>query len=106
MQAPAEIEAFFQAHNTGQTGGFGDLFTADAVVRDEEREHRGEAIRAWIDEAIASYRPVAEILSIVEESGRTVALATVSGDFSGSPIELRYRFTLADGRISALDIGA
>ena len=53
IKLPQVMEAFFHAHNTGQTDGFGQLFTADASVSDEAHEYRGAAIKAWIDGAIA-----------------------------------------------------
>jgi hypothetical protein len=34
-ELPVAIAGFFQAHNSGKTDNFLDLFTADAVVYDE-----------------------------------------------------------------------
>jgi hypothetical protein len=105
IELPAAISGFFQAHNTGETHHFNDLFTADAVVSDEAHEYRGEAIKTWIDGAISNYRPLhAEVLSLVPSGGQTVATAQVSGTFPGSPVQLRYQFTLRDGKIAALSI--
>ena len=40
------------------------------------------------------------------EAGRTVVVARVAGSFPGSPLNLTYRFGLAeDGLIGALEIG-
>jgi SnoaL-like domain len=106
IKLPQVIEAFFHAHNTGQTEGFGQLFTADASVSDEAREYRGAAIKAWIDGAIAKYRPVAEVFDLTQAGEQTIATAQVSGNFPGSPAKIRYEFTLRSGRIAALAIGA
>jgi hypothetical protein len=103
---PSAIAAFFQAHNTGQTDGFNELFTRDAVVSDEEHEYREAAIKAWIDGAVAKYQPVANVTALTEVGEQTIATAQVSGNFSGSPTQLHYRFTLKDGKIAALAIGA
>jgi ketosteroid isomerase-like protein len=105
-ELPAPIDGFFQAHNSGSTENLLDLFASDAVVADENHEYRGEAIRAWLDDAIAKFRPLqAEVTRVEAVDGRTVAVAQVSGAFPGSPVELRYRFTLRDGKIAALNIG-
>jgi hypothetical protein len=105
IELPVPIAGFFQAHNTGKTDHFKELFTADAVVSDEAHEYRGDAIKTWIDGAVTNYRPLhAEVLSLVPSGGQTVATAQVSGTFPGSPLQLRYQFTLRDGKISALSI--
>jgi hypothetical protein len=103
---PPVMAAFFRAHNTGQTADFNQLFTADALVTDESHEYRGAEIKAWIDGAIAKYRAVADVTELAEAGGRTIATAQVSGNFPGSPARIRYKFTLRDGKIAALTIGA
>jgi SnoaL-like domain len=105
IDLPPAIAAFFRAHNTGQTSGFSGLFTEDAIVSDEDREYRGAAINDWIDESIARYQPVANVTDLAEEGEQTIATAQVSGNFPGSPIQLRYQFTIKNGKIAALDIG-
>ena len=100
------MAAFFQAHNTGETDNFKALFTEDAVVCDEEHEYRGDAIKAWIDAAIAKYQPQADVISLTPDGEQTVATARVSGSFPGGPAELRYKFTLRNDKIAALTIGA
>jgi hypothetical protein len=104
-ELPTPIAAFFQAHNTGETADFSTLFTEDAVVSDEEHEYRGTAIKAWIDAAIAKYQPQADVTSLVPDGEQTVATAQVSGTFPGSPVQLRYQFTLRNDKIAALTIG-
>lgn len=105
-ELPVPIDGFFQAHNSGRTENPLDLFAADAVVADESHEYQGNAIRLWLDDAIAKFSPLlAEVTRLEEADGRTVAVAQVSGTFPGSPVELRYRFALRDGKIAVLNIG-
>lgn len=105
IELPASIAGFFQAHNTGRTENLLDLFTPDAVVADENHEYRGDAIKTWIEDAIAKFHPLhAEVTSLLPSGSQTVATARVSGAFPGSPVQLRYRFTLVEGRIAALNI--
>ena len=63
-ELPPVIAAFFHAHNTGQTDHFNQLFTSDALVSDEAHEYRGAAIKAWIDGAIAKYKPDAAVTDL------------------------------------------
>ena len=105
IELPPAIAAFFRAHNTGQTGDFNELFTGDALVSDEEHEYRGAAIKGWIDGAIAKYNPNAEATDLAQVGDKTIVAALVSGTFSGSPTQLRYNFTLKNGKIAALAIG-
>lgn len=105
-ELPPAIAAFFQAHNTGQTEDFQELFTDDALVSDEAHEYRGAAIKEWIEGAIAKYKPIADVTDITEVDTQTIATAQVSGNFPGSPTQLRYNFTLKNGRIAALVIAA
>ena len=102
---PPVVSAFFHAHNTGDTDAFGQLFTADAVVNDEAHEHRGPGIKTWMDGAVAKYKPVADVTDLAKVGEQTVATARVSGNFPGSPAQIRYRFTLKKGKIAALVIG-
>ena len=106
IELPQVIEAFFRAHNTGQTDGFGQLFTADATVSDEAHEYQGAAIKAWIDGAIAKYKSIADVSDLTQAGEQTIATAQVSGNFPGSPAQIRYKFTLKNGKIAALAIGA
>ena len=105
IELPAPIACFFQAHNTGKTDHIKDHFTTDAVVSDEAHEYRGDGINSWLDDAISKYRPLlAEVTSLVPNGSQTVAVATVSGNFPGSPVQLRYQFTIRDSKITALSI--
>jgi hypothetical protein len=75
-------------------------------VRDEGADIHGRAaVRAWAEETSRKYRFRADILAIEEVADRTVATAHLTGDFPGSPIDLRYRFKLADRQIAGLEIG-
>ena len=105
LDLPAPIAGFFQAHNSGQTDTLLDHFTADAVVTDESRDHCGEAIRVWLSGVIAQYHPLrAEVTGLTATGNVSIVTALVSGSFPGSPVVLRYSFTLRGDRIAALRI--
>ena len=105
LELPAPILGYFQAQNSGKTDAFLELFTADAVIADEDCEHRGDAIKTWIDGAISKYHPLrADVTGLEIASTKTVAIAQVSGSFPGSPVQLRHYFTLQNGKIAALRV--
>jgi len=79
--------------------------TATVVDAGEEMEMIGhDAIRKWMSGTVASYNLTTEVTRAVEEEGKTIVSALVSGDFPGSPIEFDYDFTLRDGKIERLEI--
>ena len=106
ISVPSPVVAYLAAEKSKDTEMLGECFRADAVVRDEGREHRGvDAIKAWHREANAKYRYVVEPLE-ASVSGPTVVVgARVTGDFPGSPIEPRFTFALSDDRIVSLEVG-
>ncbi len=80
-------------------------FSECAVVRDEGQDRRGiAAIRQWAMEVSKKYRPTVETLGVAQTDGRTILTGRVSGNFPGSPVELRYVFTLKGGKIEHLEI--
>lgn len=81
-------------------------FADDAIVHDEGRDYRGlDAIRSWKKETQTKYKYVMQPLD-ASVSGKTMKLrARLTGDFPGSPADVDYTFTLANGKITSLEIG-
>jgi hypothetical protein len=104
IDLPAPIAAYFTA-DAAAAGGVVRCFTENGVVIDERKEHQGRsAIGRWKTEATAKYHYTSEPLT-VDVSGADVTVITrVTGEFPGSPIELRYRFTLEGDKIARLEI--
>lgn len=104
---PQPIANYFQASNAHNTDRVVGAFTDDALVIDESREYRGSAaIRAWSEEALTKYKPHAELTDVTEAGDKTVVAAKVSGTFPGSPVQLRFAFTLKGNQIGVLLIEA
>jgi ketosteroid isomerase-like protein len=100
------IERYFQAADAHDIAAILACFTPDATVHDEGQEHHGtEAIHHWLETVIARYQPRYEALEISGSDEQTVATASVSGTFPGSPLRLTSRFTLRNGRIAVLKCG-
>ena len=102
---PEPIRRYFEAETADDTSRMADFFAEDAVVVDESRTHTGVvAIRAWKQDAKATTSYQVTPLSAQQEGERLVVTGRVEGDFPGSPVNLRYFFTLAGDRITALEI--
>jgi len=101
---PKPIAAYFAA-DAGNRPAIADCFIADAVVIDERQTHQGrDAIARWRAEAAAKYQYTSEPIAIEDAGDRTIVTAHLVGNFPGSPVDLRYAFTLADGAIARLEI--
>lgn len=104
LRLPEPIAAYFAADAT-DSSTIARCFTADAEVVDEHRTHAGrEAIARWKAEASAKYDYVSEPIAIDDLGDRTIVTARVTGNFPGSPVDLRYAFTLAGDAIARLEI--
>lgn len=106
MTLPEPIAAYFAAKNRHDIEAMLVPFSADAIVKDEGQELRGHApIRAWMEETTRKYAVTVEPKGVSVKGGSTVVTALVSGNFPGSPAELRYTFTLRMEKIEGLEIG-
>ncbi len=102
---PKPIADYIAGSNAHDANDAALPFADDAVVRDEGRDHRGlAAIRAWKAETVEKYHPIVEVLDAAQANGRTIVKGRVSGNFPGSPVELRYAFTLSGDKIARLEI--
>ena len=102
---PPSIENYFSGKNARDFATAVSGFSPSARVQDEGRSHEGPAaIRAWIEETAAKYDDRAEVESFTRNDDGVEVVAQVSGTFLGSPIPLRFAFTLDGDRISRLEI--
>lgn len=102
---PPAIAAYFAADAAGDLQAFADLFAPGAVVIDERRRHEGrEQIRAWKAEASSRFTYTVRPFALATHTDRIVVTARLTGDFPGSPVDLRYAFALADDLIDRLEI--
>jgi SnoaL-like protein len=106
LNLPDPVATYLAAEKAKDADMLALCFSDDAVVHDEGRDHRGlDAIRSWKREADARYRYVMEPLDAAVSEKATKLRARLTGDFPGSPVELDFRFTLANDKISSLEIG-
>lgn len=104
---PAPVRRYFDTRNARDFDAATAAFLPDAVVADEGGTHAGPAaIRAWMAETAAKYDDRAAVRRVVQHGAAVEVVAEVSGDFPGSPADLRFRFTLEEDRIRRLEIGS
>jgi len=107
IELPTPIAEYFDADRSGDANTIARQFTDDATVKDEGHTYAGrEAIRRWKVESSTRYTYIAEPVAIASEAGLTIVTAHLTGDFPGSPVDLRYRFMLEGDGIAALEITA
>jgi ketosteroid isomerase-like protein len=99
------LAAYIDASNARNADALIACFSPDAVVVDEGRTHRGsDQILQWIAQTEAAYAFTLEVTNVAEQGSETVVTCRVTGTFEGSPIQLRFFFTLEGDRIAALTI--
>jgi hypothetical protein len=104
LNLPEPIAAYFQADRRGGDA-VARCFTREAVVKDEGRTHSGlAAITAWKTAASARYSYASEPVAVEQRDGRYIVTSRLTGNFPGSPVELRYLFGLERGKIALLEI--
>lgn len=102
---PLPIATYVEANARLDPDGMLAAFAADAVVKDEAREHRGHAeIKPWIDSATLAARAIFTPEAWREEDGTIVVDGVTAGDFPGSPLAFTFRFQLNGEAISGLEI--
>ena len=80
-------------------------FAEHAVVRDEGKTIKGlAAIKEWKAETKRKYQHTVEALASAQKGGETIVTSRLTGNFPGSPIELRFIFRLDGDRIASLEI--
>jgi hypothetical protein len=99
------IASYFSARQAFNIDAILEPFAENAVVKDENEEHRGlRAIRFWVERTTAQYHATVKPQSATDASDETIVSGLVSGDFEGSPVLLEHTFTLAGQKISRLEI--
>ena len=107
LSLPSPIALYVHLENAGDTKTLSESFAPNAIVRDERRTYEGlAAITAWKAATKQKYHHTVTPLEVAEENGKTVLTATLTGDFPGSPVTVRFDFVLEAGKILSLEIHA
>lgn len=101
---PPPIAAYFAADRNDGEAIVG-CFTDHAVVKDEGHTHRGiDEIRCWKADTSAKYTYTSEPFACDAQEGGIVVTSRLTGNFPGSPLDLRYFFRLEGNKIARLEI--
>lgn len=103
---PAPIWTFVEAAKAGDIRNLVANFTADAVVRDRGREHRGPAIVHWGNWLFTQSRRLVFPLRVEVREGQTILSVVISDLDRTKPEYFEWEFTLSRQYISALSIQA
>ena len=105
-QLPQVITDYLAAHQARDLDPAVASYTEDAVVVDEGNTYRGKReIRDWLARASSEYTYTIELVSAQRvDDEHYVAVHHLEGNFPGGVVDLRFRFTLRDGRIAELVI--
>ena len=105
LDLPTPVSNYFKAVNVQDVDAMLSAFSDEASVHDEGREMNGRAaIREWVDDTTRKYRVTLTPTGVRQTDERTTVTARVSGAFPGSPVELRYHFTISGEKIGTLEI--
>jgi hypothetical protein len=101
---PKPIAAYFAA-DKGDSETLSQLFTENAVVKDEGHTYSGRAaIRQWKTDASTRYEYTSEPFACERTEEKTVVTSRLTGNFPGSPVDLRFFFALEGDEIASLEI--
>jgi hypothetical protein len=102
---PAPVANFLTADKARDPDLVARCFTNDAFVTDEGKDYRGaEAIKAWSQGVFTKYEHVVEPLDATVATNSVNLHARLTGSFPNSPVELDFRFRLANDKIARLEI--
>ena len=104
LNLPKPIAAYFDT-DKGDSETLSWCFTENAVVEDEGHTHKGRsAIKQWKSDSSTKYEFTSEPFACVQERGKIVVTSRLTGNFPGSPVDLRYFFKLEGDKIAWLEI--
>ena len=104
LELPTPIAAYFTADKEGGEA-VSYCFTENAVVKDEGHVYHGRAaIRQWKADVSAKFQYASEPLACEQKDGKVVVTSRLTGNFPGSPVNLRFFFELEGDKIASLEI--
>ena len=104
LQLPQPIAAYFAADKRDGEA-IAKCFTENAVVKDEGHTYTGlNEIRRWKSETSTKYTYTSEPFASEVKDGKTVVTSHLTGNFPGSPVDLRFFFRLEGNKIAFLQI--
>lgn len=105
MNLPKFITNLIEAQNSHDAVAYSSLFSENAEVFDEGKNHIGRAaIQKWIENSNQQYQTTLKPISYKEDEKGSVFTAEISGTFPSSPAILNFNLVLQQGLIQSLKI--
>lgn len=104
LNLPEPIAAYFEADRRDGPA-VARCFTNDGVVIDAGQTHVGiAAIEEWKTAASVQTSYAVEPVRLENKDHTCIVTGRVTGNFPGSPVDLRYTFALDRGKIASMEI--
>lgn len=104
LTLPSPIAAYFAA-DTKNGPAVARCFLQAGVVTDEGQTYVGRnAIEAWKTAVSGQFSYSTDPISFEKQGHKFIVVGRVTANFPGSPVDLRYTFTLQDSMIASLEI--
>src|ERR1700682_5951465 len=104
LDLPKPITAYFTAAKD-DSEAISQCFTENAVVKDEGKTYKGRAaIKQWKTTSSTKYEYTIKPFACEQKNGTTVVTGRLTGNFPGSPVNLRFFFGLEGDKIASLEI--
>jgi uncharacterized protein involved in tolerance to divalent cations len=104
LDLPKPIAAYFTA-DKGDSEAISQCFAENAVVKDEGHTYKGRAaIKEWKTSASTKYQYTIKLFACEQKNGKTVVTGRLTGNFPGSPTNLRFFFGVEGDKIASLEI--
>lgn len=104
INLPRPIDAYFAADRS-DIEAIARCFTQNGVVKDEGHTYNGlAAIKKWKKDSSEKYTYTSEPFASENKDGKTIVTSRLTGNFPGSPVDLRYFFNLEGTKIASLEI--
>jgi len=105
LDAPEQVVAYLAAEDAKDADALSRCFTEEGIVHDDGRDYRGRnSVRQWKQEVDAKYRYVLQAVNAQTFGDKVTVRVQLTGEFPGSPVELRYIFKLSNDKIASLEI--
>ena len=105
IELPKAIAAYFAADSRSNAQDIAKCFAETAFVKDEGNTYLGrDEIREWKSSSAKKYAYTVEPFDITTDGRRAVVSSHLTGNFPGSPVDLRYNFVLDGDLIQELEI--
>ena len=104
LNLPKPIAIYFTA-DRGDGEAIVQCFTENAVLKDEGPSYNGRAaIKQWKAGSSTKFTYTSEPFASEENDGKIIITSRLTGNFPGSPVNLRFFFGLEGDKIASLEI--